>query len=91
MSAKIILAPSLARFANIPAMIDVNGNNLAQCLEELINKYPQIKPFIFDPNDHLLVVIYINDTSKIVYKKSDLDIPVKDGDVINLLEIIAGG
>lgn len=90
MSVKIKLHRSLAKIANGQAIVEVNGNNVSQCLEQLAARFPRLKKKLFEKDGTLsrILEIYLNGES--IYS-DDLATPVKDGDELDTLLRIAGG
>jgi len=90
MSVRINLHPTLHSFANNQAVVEVNGSTVGECLSDLVEQFPQIKPMLFDKQGKLLnyVDIYVNYESSY---PEELAKPVKDGDELHITLIIAGG
>jgi molybdopterin converting factor small subunit len=68
-----------------------NGFNVHTCIDDLIHQYPGLKGEILDDQGRLLVKwkIYINNKS--TGASDELSNPVSDGDMIELLPVVAGG
>lgn len=90
MSVKIKLPRSLAKIADSQTIVEVNGDNVGQCLEQLATRFPRLKKILFEKNGTLsrILEIYINGES--IYP-DELAAKVKDGDEIDALLRIAGG
>jgi len=90
MSVRINLHPNLHSFTNNQAVVEVNGSTVGECLSDLVEQFPQIKPMLFDKQGKLLnyVDIYVNYESSY---PEELAKPVKDGDELHITLIIAGG
>jgi len=90
MSVTINLHPNLLQFTNDQAIVEVNGNTVGQCLDDLVKQFPQIKSWLFDKTGKLLnyIEIYVNQESSY---PEELAKPVKDGDELHITLIIAGG
>ena len=90
MSVKINIHPFLSQHTDNQDVVEVNGNTVGQCLKELVTRYPDLKPWLFEKNGKLnrLVEIYVNNATSY---PEELAKPVKDGDEIHILIIIAGG
>jgi len=88
MSIRVNIDPDLANFYHCPAMVEVNGSTVSQCLDHLAKQYlsnrkgssPTIAKFL----DGTLV--FLNRVN--IY---DPDKPVKDGDELDILIIPYGG
>ena len=71
-------------------VVDVHGNTVGECLNQLIKQFPAMEKALFAKKDKLLntVEIYVNHASAY---PNELLKPVKDGDEIHLLVMLAGG
>ena len=90
MSITVNIHQSLRNLTGSNAIVEVDGNTVGQCLNDLVHKYPGIKPKLFDKKGKLLnyVDIYVNLESSY---PEELAMPVKNGDKISITLIIAGG
>ena len=90
MGIEITIHPILRQFTNGQAVVEVNGNTVGQCLDELVEQFPGIKTWLFGKNGKLLnyVDIYVNLESSY---PEELAKPVKDGDELYIILMIAGG
>ena len=76
--------------ANKQTVIEVNGSTTGQCLNRLVEDFPNLKTEIFDKNGDLLgyLTIFVNKEPAF---PDELARPVKDGDEIHIVPLIAGG
>jgi len=90
MSVRVNIHPILAHSTNDQTVVEVKGNTIGQCLDELVKQFPRLKPELFDKDGSLLnyVDVYLNQESAY---PDELAKPVKDGDELNIALIIAGG
>lgn len=90
MSIKVNIHPVLRRFTNDQEVVEVNGNTVGQCLNDLIRQFPGMKEGLFDKKGKLLnyVEIFVNLESAF---PEELAKPVKDGDELHIILIISGG
>jgi len=90
LSVKINLASSLRHLTNDQAVVEVNGNTVGQCLEQLITRFPKTRKRLLEKNGALsrIIDIYVNGES--AYPEG-LDTAVKDGDELHIEVIISGG
>lgn len=90
MTISIYLHKFFQPFCNGEEIIDVEGNNVNECLNYLAKKYPKAGEAIFMGKDklHPLVKIYLNSSS--TYPDA-LKKTVKEGDRIDLIHTLAGG
>jgi molybdopterin converting factor small subunit len=89
-SVKVNIHPSLVHLSGGQNIVEVNGNTVGQCLEQLVAKFPEMKSWLFARNGKLngTIEIYVN--SKSSYPE-ELAMPVKDGDELHIIAIIIGG
>jgi molybdopterin converting factor small subunit len=68
----------------------VEGKSVGECLNQLILQFPGMEKAIFAKKEKLLntVEIYVNHATAY---PNELAKPVKDGDEIHLLVMLAGG
>ncbi len=90
MSIKIFIPPYLRSFTNDVDVIEVKGSTVGGCLDNLTKQTPEIKKVLFGKNGELLDYVNIYVQGKDAYPE-DLAKPVKDGDKIHIIYIIAGG
>ncbi len=90
MSVKIDIPSYFQPFAGNMEVIEVNGNTVGQCLDHLVEQFPDIEKKLFAKNGNLLgyVSIYVNGED--AYPE-DLAKTVKDGDEVYILYTIGGG
>jgi molybdopterin converting factor small subunit len=90
LSIKINIGPSLVHLTNNQETIDVAGNDVGQCLVQLVGKFPGLKDSLFSKNGKLNnhIDIYVNSESSY---PEELAKPVKDGDQIHIVSQLAGG
>jgi molybdopterin converting factor small subunit len=72
-------------------LIEVRGGSVQECIADLIHRYPGLEGRILDGEDRLLLkwMVYINNQNAAA--SIELSYPVKDGDIITLLPMVAGG
>ncbi len=70
--------------------VEVEGNSVGNCLDDLIRQFPDMANALFDKKGklHNAIEIYIN--LKSAYP-DELVKPVKDGDDIHITLMLAGG
>ena len=90
MSAKIHIHVTHRQFTNGQDVVTVDGNTVGECLNHLIRQYPGMEKALFAKKDKLLnfIEVFVNDATAY---PNELSKPVKDGDKINLLVMLAGG
>lgn len=75
-------------FANNHKTVEVQGNTVKECLDNLISSYPIFKEILFDAGGTLSALVMVE--GKAVVPK-DLHRPVSRQREINLLTMIQGG
>ena len=90
MAVKININPVLYEHTNNQSMIEVDGNTVGQCLNQLVKQFPDMEKALFDKNSKLLsyVDIYVNEESSY---PEELAKPVKEGDNLYIAIMLAGG
>jgi|WetSurMetagenome_2_1015567.scaffolds.fasta_scaffold1081392_2 sulfur-carrier protein len=90
MSVEISLPPTLQAMTGNMKQITCAGSTLGDCLNNLIEKFPQIKPKLFSSSGKLAsgVNIFLNSTAIL---GENLSKPVKDGDLVYISFIVLGG
>jgi molybdopterin converting factor small subunit len=89
-SVKINIHPFLSHYTNNQDVVEVNGTTVGQCLKQLVARFPELRPWLFEKDGKLnrLVEIYVNTESSY---PEELAKPVKDGDELYIVIIISGG
>ncbi len=90
MTATIKVAAYLQPYMGNKESLIVEGNTVRECLHNLIAQFPEIEKMLFDEKKRLLDYISIFIAGDVAYD-DQMDIPVKDGDILNILYIIGGG
>jgi len=90
MGVKINIQQNLQYLTNNQDVIEVDGSNVGECLEQLVRLFPDLEKELSSKNKTLLdyVVILINGKSAYPNESARL---VKDGDEITVMLMIAGG
>jgi molybdopterin synthase sulfur carrier subunit len=90
MTVRINIHPFLSQHTNNQDVVEVNGRTVGQCLEQLVARFPKLRPWLFEKDGKLnrLVEIYVNMESSY---PEELAKPVKDGDELYIVIIISGG
>jgi molybdopterin converting factor small subunit len=90
MSVRIYIHATHRPLTNGLEVVPVEGNSVGECLNQLIQQFPGMEKALFVKKDKLLntVEVYINHVSAY---PNELVKPVKDGDEIHLVMMLAGG
>jgi len=91
MGVKIRIPTPLRRLTNGQSEIEVEGSNLAQCIEALEQEFPGMKERLYDEEGELrrFVNFYVNGED--VRFLQGADTAVKDGDELSIVPAVAGG
>ena len=91
MSIKFKIPKLLQEKTDGAVLIEVQGGNVQACIADLIRRYPGLEGMILDGEDRILLrwMVYINNQSAVA--SNELSYHVKDGDIISLLPMVAGG
>jgi len=90
MPIKIHIHITHRQFTNDLEVVAVEGNTVGECLNHLIKQFPGMEKALFAKKDKLLNVVEVFVNHATAYPNELLK-PVKDGDEINLLVMLAGG
>jgi molybdopterin converting factor small subunit len=90
MAVKVHIHMTHRQFTNGLETVTVEGNTVGECLNQLIKQFPGMEKALFAKKDKLLntVEVYLNHVSAY---PNELAKPVKDGDEIHLVIMLAGG
>jgi len=90
MTIKANIHPVLQHYTDDRDVVEVKGTNVGECLNDLVRQYPGIERGLFNKQGRLLnyVDIYVNLQSAF---PEELTKPVKDGDELQIVMMIAGG
>ena len=90
MSIKVEISPIFAQHTDNRLEFRLKGSTVGECLDQLIKQFPGMKSALFDQSGRLYryIDIYINGESAY---PDELAKPVKNGDKLNVLILVAGG
>jgi molybdopterin converting factor small subunit len=90
MSIEINIPPFLQHLADGMRRIEVSGKTVGECLEALVERYPQVKPRLYNKDGKLPkgLNIFVNGESAF---PEELAKPVKDGDKVYITYVMVGG
>jgi molybdopterin converting factor small subunit len=90
MPVKVHVHVTHRQFTNGQDVVTVEGNTVGECLNHLVRQHPGMEKALFAKKDKLLnvVEVFLNHASAY---PNELTKPVKDGDEITLLVMLAGG
>ena len=90
MSKTIKIHQSLRNLTDGQSTVEVNGATVGECLKELVKRFPSIEPQLFNKKGTLYNYVEIYANSKSTYPE-ELAFPVKDGDELTIILMLAGG
>ena len=90
MSVKVFINPSLTYLTNDEEVVEVEGKSVGECLEQVIARFPGLREPLFGEDGRLNnhIDIFVNTES--AYPE-ELAKPVRDGDELNIISMVAGG
>ena len=90
MSIRTLVPSYLQSYTNNMETASVSGGTVGECLNDLIRQFPDIEKMLYDKSGELLdyVTLFVNEEDTY---PDNLAKPVKDGDVLQLAYLIAGG
>lgn len=90
MQVEIVLSQSMQPAAGNEKAVRVSGGTVAECLDALVTRFPDLKSLVFDKKGKLYGYLEIFINKKSAYP-GELARPVSDGDKLHIVNIIAGG
>lgn len=90
MGVQVYFHATLRKLVRDQEWVEVAGNTVGQCFNQLVQQYPGLKDKLFDKKGkiHNLVEIYVNQESAY---PDELAKGVKDGDKIHITLLLSGG
>lgn len=89
MSVNVHLYSNLQIYAENQPVVQVEGTNIGQCLNNLVSKYPKLNKVLFDKSklrSNIHLSLNLNSI-----KSESSENPVKDTDNLYIILIVAGG
>ena len=90
MAVKVHIHTTHRQYTNGLEVVEVKGTTVGDCLHHLVQQFPAMEKALFAKKDklHNIVEIYVN---RATAYPNELMKPVKDGDEIHLVIMLAGG
>ncbi len=90
MAVQVHIHATHRQFTNGLEVVEVEGKTVGECLGQLVKQFPGMEKALFTRKDKLLniVEVYLNHASAY---PNELVKPVKEGDEIHLVLMLAGG
>jgi molybdopterin converting factor small subunit len=90
MPVKVHIHVTHRQYTNGLEVVTVEGNTVGECLNHLIKQFPGMEKALFAKKDKLLNVVEVFINHETAYP-NELIKPIKDGDEIHLVIMLAGG
>jgi molybdopterin converting factor small subunit len=87
MTITIKIAQMLLQYTDNRETVEVEGSTVRECLENLVKRYPELRPWIFAPNEAPVITLLNNE----LVNSDHLDLKVNKNDKIALIPVVAGG
>jgi sulfur-carrier protein len=88
----IVRFPALMKFyVDNQSEFSVEGATVAELIDNVVARYPTLKPHLFEPNGKLRRHFNIFVNSEHIRELNGLDTPLKDEDKVILMVSAAGG
>lgn len=91
MAVHVRIPTPLRRITNGQRVIDVNGSNLAQALDDLDRRFPGIRGKILDDRGEVLQFVNIFVNEQDIRFLSGLQTPLAEGAEVSIVPAMAGG
>jgi molybdopterin synthase sulfur carrier subunit len=91
MSIKFKIPKLLQDKTDDAVLVEVQGDSVQACIADLIHRYPGLEGMILDGEGRLFVRWMICIDNQSTAASNELSYQVKDGDIITLLPMVAGG
>ena len=90
MAVKVHIHTTHRQFTKGLEVVSAEGKTVGECLNHLVKEFPGMEKALFSKKERLLntVEVYVNHASAY---PNELAKPVKDGDEIHLVYMLAGG
>jgi len=85
-----VFYPELQRLVDPPDELQVEGETVGECLDDLVRQYPDAQRLLFDPRGALLKPVYVFVNAESMHK-ADLARPVGSKDELILAVLATGG
>ena len=91
MKTKVKIAPILQEHCRLPSTLEVSGNTVGECLDDLVRQYPEAGRWLFYSNGLLRVYVSINNEVTLTPNTGDMAKTLNRGDELRIFAILAGG
>lgn len=90
MSVRINIPPFFQHLTGNLKQVDVSGGTVGECLEEMVQRFPELKTRLFTKKGTLLSGLNIFVNGESAYP-GELARPVNDGDELHITYVMVGG
>jgi molybdopterin converting factor small subunit len=91
MTKKVIISQTMANHLEGTRRIEVNGDTVGEVLNDLVTRYPVIRPYALDSDGNLIqsLNVFLNEVE--VRSLAGVNTPLQDEDVLIMVTPITGG
>ena len=90
MGIKVRIQKNLQHIAGVPETVEVTGRTVGECIDQLVQKYPDMEKRVSGKSGRLLDLVEVFVNGKSAYPDEESR-RVRDGDEIHLMLMFAGG
>jgi len=83
--------PLFQEQADLPQVIEVGGETVGECLNDIIRQFPHARSWLFDHDSLLRVMISINNVNIVTLDNEGLNKGIEAGDEIVIFALVSGG
>jgi adenylyltransferase/sulfurtransferase len=89
-SVKVNVRYFLPHLTHDQDVVEVSGGTVGECLDELVNRFPELRKWVYDKNGDLtnFIDVYVNLERSM---PEELSNPVKEGDELFIVMMLSGG
>ena len=89
-SIEVHLPPMFRHLTGAGASVRVSGTTIGEAVDDLVNRYPQLKRYLLAGNGGIKqgISVFLNGESAY---PDELSRPVKDGDELHIAQLVLGG
>ncbi len=90
MSVNVEISSVFGRYTGGVLNMKVEGKTVRECLHDLVRQFPDLKRMLLNKDGNLMHAYDFIINGERVYPK-DMNLPLKDGDKLNVVYVIHGG
>jgi len=88
---KVRINPLLQEQAVLPPVIEVHGETVGECLNDVVRQFPRSRSWLFDHDSLMRVIISINNVNIVTLDNEGLNKGIDAGDEIVIFALVSGG